>query len=183
MVARIKPIGDGIAEIQLSRGLAALINDGDVEIVSRLSWYPSTNKQSTTTYVRGRLDKRSHPSAIHLHRLLLCFPLFHVDHINGNGLDNRRCNLRAASPQQNACNIPLRQNKTSIYRGVYLAGARWAACIRVNRKLINLGQYESEEEAAIAYDTASLKLHGKFGNPNFAAIYDAIDSKLSGVAS
>lgn len=161
-------------EVPLSRGQVALVDECDYERVSICKWFASTSSASKTFYARGRPLGGRNVSAIHMHRLILCFPLFDVDHINGNGLDNRRANLRASKPNQNACNIPPRESKTSIYRGVYWNGYSWSASIRHERKLINLGTYDCEEEAGFAYDLASVRLHGKFGVRNFQKAFERV---------
>jgi hypothetical protein len=160
-----RPIGDGICEVPLSQGKVALIDECDAPKIALCNWHASTTPNSTTFYAKGRLV---HPRiASHMHRAILCFPVMDVDHINGNGLDNRRCNLRLCEPQQNMCNIRPRANKTSRFRGVWrYSSTRWQAAIRVNRTLINLGMFTSEERAAAAYDIASELLHGRFGVRN-----------------
>ena len=101
----------------------------------------------------------------------------HVDHINGNGLDNRRENLRIATNSQNHGNRPKqRGNYWSVYKGVYRDSKRlhlgWYACIGsgktpngVNREY--LGRYESEVDAAKAYDKRAKELFGEFAYLNF----------------
>jgi hypothetical protein len=106
-----------------------------------------------------------------MHREVLGVPphLF-VDHINHNGLDNRKANLRPATKSQNCQNKRLgRKNTSSKYRGVHWHRrfGKWQASIRVNRKSIHLGYFTDELEAAKAYDRASSKYHGDFGKPNF----------------
>lgn len=90
-----------------------------------------------------------------------------VDHANGNGLDNRRCNIRLCTPQQNACNGKL------FPAGVKIRGARYverlgkyAVAIGINRKHIYLGLYSDPMEAALAYNDAAKKYHGEFATLN-----------------
>lgn len=167
----ITELGNGTAEVNLSGGLFALIDCCDIDKVKHLCWFASTTDKSRTFYARGRLrGESSKIAARHMHRVILCFPLFNVDHINGNGLDNRRCNLRFATHQQNCCNLRPKLNKTSTYRGVYWNGISWSASIRMNMKLIYLGRYQEERLAAAAYDIASLQLHGAFGVRNLSSL-------------
>ena len=103
------------------------------------------------------------------HRLALAFakgqwPTAEVDHINGIRTDNRLGNLREATRQQNACNLPLRANKTSRYRGVHYSASRqkWCAQISERGKNKNLGRFDTEDEAHIAYERAAREAYGPY---------------------
>lgn len=87
-----------------------------------------------------------------------------VDHINGDGLDNRRENLRLATPSQNMQNVGKRSHNTSGYKGVSSCGSRWRATIRVNGKQKHLGVFATPELAHAAYCESADKLHGDFAN-------------------
>lgn len=89
-----------------------------------------------------------------------------VDHINGNGLDNRRQNLRLATNAQNLMNRKANSNNTSGYKGVTLVKGRkkWVAKIKRNYKLYNLGYFNTPEEAHEAYCKAADELHKDFAN-------------------
>lgn len=93
---------------------------------------------------------------------------FVIDHVNRIGLDNRRANLRLATPAQNAANSRKRANQTG-YKGVCLdkQKKRYRASITANRKKYHLGYFNSPIDAAIAYDVAAKKLHKQFASPNF----------------
>lgn len=92
-----------------------------------------------------------------------------VDHINGNKLDNRKSNLRLCSRSQNMANAPGR-GVTSRYKGVGWDRSRgkWHAKIMVDYKTINLGRFDSEIEAARAYDAAALRYFGSYATLNEA---------------
>lgn len=89
-----------------------------------------------------------------------------VDHINGNGLDNRRGNLRLATGSQNQANRPTTKNNTSGYKGVswHKKSKKWSARIRVHGKRISLGHYHTPEEAHKVYCAAADKYFGEFAN-------------------
>jgi hypothetical protein len=93
-----------------------------------------------------------------------------TDHINGDGLDNRRTNLRQATPTQNNANCGIRGHNTSGYKGVSLRpdrGNRWRATIRIHGLQYFLGLFDDVEDAARAYDAAALELFGDFARLNF----------------
>jgi hypothetical protein len=91
-----------------------------------------------------------------------------IDHINGNGLDNRRANLRLATVAQNAWNSKKR-NPRSGYKGVWFAADKdlWRASIVCHGRRIHLGYFKDKMAAARAYDTAARKYYGEFAKPNF----------------
>jgi hypothetical protein len=93
------------------------------------------------------------------------FPDCMVDHKNRNTLDCRRSNLRLATNEQNHANIKLPENNTSGVKGVYIKlDGKYQARIRVNKKLITLGTFDTIEEAAAARREAAQKYFGEFAN-------------------
>jgi hypothetical protein len=91
-----------------------------------------------------------------------------VDHINGDGLDNRLENLRVCRHADNLRNGRMRPNNTSGFRGVTVGKCgRWRAQIAINGKQIVLGEYFDKIEAAMAYDWAALRASGTFARTNF----------------
>lgn len=95
-----------------------------------------------------------------------------IDHINGDGLDNRKQNLRICTKSENACNRGIDRDNTSGYKGVcYISNKtkrvkRWIAQIAINKKHICIGYFHTKEEAAIAYNEAATKYHGEFAKLN-----------------
>ena len=137
----------------------ALIDIEDIDKVSKYKWCLDGKGYIYNTKV-GRL-----------HRLLMNPKDDEViDHKNHNKFDNRRCNLRVCTKQQNSMNqSKQRRNTTSIYKGVCFnkQNRKWVVQIRINRKQKHIGYYESEEEAAIAYDKYAILHFGEFAKTNF----------------
>jgi len=111
-------------------------------------------------YAASRIKK----NILLLHRILMGAKKDeHVDHMNGNSLDNRYCNLRLCTPGENNCNRPGRKG-TSKFKGVswHKQGHKWQASIAKDRRSYGLGLFNSEQDAAMAYNVAALQLHGQF---------------------
>ncbi len=95
-----------------------------------------------------------------------------VDHINHNGLDNRKSNLRLCTGSQNIINCFLIKSNTSGYKGVSWdkKNKKWLVVIRVNGRKTHIGRYACIKEAAFAYDVEAIKYHGEFANLNFSQV-------------
>lgn len=148
-------------EIPLTRGLVAIVDDDDTEWLNKWKWHASVNPEGSYAL------RNQHPggvrSLIFMHREICPPPAgFQVDHINGNRLDNRRCNLRVATISQNNANRPVYKNNQLGVKGVALSGGKYRARIRVNRKCICLGRHETIEQAAEAYRLAAERYFGEF---------------------
>ena len=103
-----------------------------------------------------------------MHRLIMDAPAdLQVDHINGNPLDNRRCNMRLCTNQENHYNRQPIEGSTSRFKGVSRTGKRWLARIHFGGREIYLGCFGTEEEAAKAFDTAASYYQGEFAYLNF----------------
>lgn len=91
-----------------------------------------------------------------------------IDHINHNGLDNRKCNLRIVTNRQNHMNSRSFKG-TSKYKGIYWhkATTKWCSRIMFMREIIYLGEFNNEEEAAKMYDKKAIELFGNFAKLNF----------------
>ena len=157
-------------EITLSQGMVALVDDEDYETVNRWKW--SAKKGRYTYYAMCKKNGRSDGRTIHLHRIILnATEMQEIDHVNGDGLDNRRCNLRFCTNSQNQANKRAQKNCSSKYKGVSWKKSkkRWLARITVQGKTIYLGSYLSEKNAAFAYNMAAMEHYGDFARLNEVA--------------
>lgn len=154
-------------ELPLTQGKVALVDDEDYERLKHFKW--SVLRKPDRYYARRNI-KRPQRGGIYLHREIMNAPPgMQVDHINGDGLDCRRANMRLATNAENGQNRIKRVHNTSGFKGVRLDKRRkkWSARIWVNNKEIHLGMFEIIEEAARAYDEAARKYHGEFARTNF----------------
>jgi hypothetical protein len=146
-------------EIQLSQGKVALVDDEDYEWLSQWKW--SASRYEHIFYAQ-------HRSKGLMHRLITGAKKNEfVDHINRDGLDNRRQNIRICTLAENNRNRINKQPSKSGYRGVKQRGHRYEASIKFNNKAIYLGAFKNPEDAAKAYDEAAIFYHGKFAILNY----------------
>lgn len=149
--------------IKLTKGQFVIVDDEDFEHLNQWKWFAFKDHNSFYAH------RRDGNSIVRMHRFLLSPKKDEVvDHINRNGLDNRRENLRLCSHSENVRNSAKHIKSTSKFKGVYLPSGRdkWRAVIRINGKKKSLGTFASELEAAIAYNNAALKYFGKFAYLN-----------------
>ena len=140
-----------------------LIDDEDFERVSKHRWWlMPQGRVKSSSVINGKQP--------YLARFVLRTPqVLDTDHINLDPLDNRKENLRIATRSQNIANSRKHRDGTSQYKGVswHKKDRKWQARIMHEGVNINLGQFESEEEAARTYDIAALKYFRKFSKLNF----------------
>lgn len=155
--------------IPLTQGQFALIDAADAALVSRWKWRAA--RSGATFYARsGSFDRQ-----IWMHRVLLNAPDgVEVDHINGDGLDNRRVNLRLCVHAENGASQRRPKNNTSGFKGVYVLEGLWAASVGGRY----LGRYDTPEEAARAYDTEARRRYGEFARPNFPDESTTVEPRL-----
>jgi hypothetical protein len=145
--------------IPLSRGLFAIVDADDYERLSRYKWHACGKGDNCYA------QRRENGKTIKMHHEIIDVPAgFVCDHKNHNRLDNRKCNLRSCTYSQNAQNRRPCANGTSRYKGVSWSRdvRKWRAMIQLNGRLIHIGYYEYEQDAAIAYDDLAIELFGEF---------------------
>lgn len=152
-------------QIPLTQGLVALVDEEDYDrVMAAGKWYA---RRGGSTFYAQRRAPQGGDRKIRLHSFLTGWPL--VDHINLDGLDNRRANLRQASHAENMWNRRRLSNNTSGFKGVrwHKVHGKWEARIRTDGRRRHLGSWSTAEEAAHAYDAAARELHGEFARLNF----------------
>ena len=167
-----------VAHLHTTSGHTITIDAADLHLVGEWRWQVSAANPdaphllyaSRTYAVRDEHGKR-HPAMLYMHRCILGAGRGQVvDHINGNGLDNRRVNLRLCTMSENQGNRPMNRNNPSGYKGVKATRhGTHMACITRAGKRIYLGSYADVEDAARAYDAAARAQFGAFACVNFPA--------------
>ena len=156
--------------IPLTKGKFALVDAEDYDRLNKFKWYAI---KGLATYYAARAGRKSEGlsrSQIYMHRVVINIPPnMAVDHIDHNGLNNTKANLRICTQSQNTCNRRVSAGKTSKYKGVSRKkhDKKWAAKIAANGTMYHLGYFKSEIDAARAYDQAAKKYHKDFACLNF----------------
>jgi hypothetical protein len=156
-------------EIELTRGLFAIVDDIDYPLVAPFNWY--AHSAHHTWYAVSRTSRKEDHKVFRMHRFLLGItdPLIKVDHRDHDGLNNRRENLRSCTNAENIRNSRLFIRSTSGFKGVsWNAQCRkWSAFIYPEGNSIYLGNFDNPEDAARAYDDAAIRHYGEFARLNF----------------
>lgn len=155
--------------IPLTQGKCAIVDDEDAAVVSKYKWHCNDSGYAVTQIRIGDGSAKK----VRMHRLLLNPPAdMDIDHINGNRMDNRRCNLRICTRSENLRNA--KKHKThaeasSKFKGVcwHKQRRRWYARYRKDGKQFHIGLFDNEEDAARAYDAAAKTAFGAFARLNF----------------
>jgi len=182
-----EPPHDGFCYIPLTKGRQAIVDPEDYEWLRRRKWCTLLSPDGRA-YAASHIDGHK----TYMHRLIMNPPQGRfVDHVNGNGLDNRRCNLRLCTPAENMRNR--RKNPgSSRFKGVSLHECgKWNASLGIDNQNLHIGLYDDEVEAARARDRWAFALHGPFAwlnfpeefadkdpaSPEFQAIRDKVQEK------
>lgn len=149
-------------EIPLTRGYVALVDDEDYDWLNQWKWFARVRRQ--TAYAARTVHRRT----VQMHTLISGFAI--TDHIDGDGWNNQRHNLRDGTIG-NKWNQRKYRGGANPYKGAYLrrSSGRWQAQIAVSGRRINLGTFDTQEEAALAYDAAARTHFGEFAALNFPA--------------
>jgi len=154
------PQGDGVRMIALGDGCYAYVDAADYEWLNQWQWHLEN----------GYAARREKDKAIFMHRQIM--QPSHgmlVDHIDGNKANNCRANLRVCTRSENNCNTRKRSGSHSVFKGVFYSRRRrkWFAICKYKGKPHQVGYFDSEVEAARAYDRKAVELFGEFARLNF----------------
>ena len=156
-------------EIKLTQGKLALVDDEYFEYLNQFKWFAHKKKNGFYAERNIPIDNCKQKTQM-MHRIILgdIPKILDVDHIDGNGLNNQKYNLRSCTHQQNMMNRKSNKNTSSKYRGVTWdkKTRKWYVSIFTNYKRIYIGYFINEIEAALAYNKAALVAYGSFARLN-----------------
>ena len=155
-------------KIKLTKNKIALVDNEDYESLNKYKWYASEVK-GVFYAKRNVLRSNKGQETILMHRVVLPSPIeLDVDHIDNNGLNNQKSNLRVCTRSQNIMNSSLSNKNKSGYKGVswHKGNNRYMSYIKLEYKQIHLGSFSDPIDAALAYDVAAIKYHGEFAKTN-----------------
>lgn len=159
-------LGDGnpsVRQVPLSRGMFAIVDAADFPKLFGHKWYAV--RRHRNFYAETKINGK--PVLMHIF-LIGKRRGFVTDHINGDGLDNRRCNLRFATHLQNMANRKRAIHSKSGFKGVHQDQyGGFVAAARKNGEYHYAGYFHSAKEAALAYDAKAKEIHGEFARLNF----------------
>lgn len=153
-------------EIPLIKGMGvALVDDDDYHDLMSVNWRLLANR--TKRYAACTSDRHTNHTLMH-RRIMKCPKGMQVDHIDGDGLNNTKANLRICTHQQNSSNKQ-KHRGASKYLGVWWDSRYkvWVIGVRKNGKLTSAGTYKNEVDAALARDRLAYSLLGEFAKLNF----------------
>lgn len=153
--------------IPLTQGLFAKVDDEDFDYLSQFKWCSQKNNNGKVIYaIRNTPRVNGKQKTIRMHIEIMGFK--GIDHVDHDGLNNQKLNLRAASKSQNSMNTKKIANVSSIYKGVCWSKTKnkWVAQITLNLKVMHIGYFSSELEAAKAYNARATILFHDFANLN-----------------
>lgn len=162
-IVRFAVFADDYVSIPLTNEKWARIDYEDFEQVSAFTW--TATKQCRTWYASAKINGKM----VALHRFVMKAVRGQViDHIDRNGLNNQKTNLRFCTRGENRRNaIGWPETRKSRFKGLSINKGRWQVRIKINKKTICLGTYADEVEAARAYDAGAVQFHGEFARLNF----------------
>lgn len=164
-MSRAVRIEGDVAYVPLTRGYTAIIDASDVHLVDGRLWSALVSKRRKAVYAVRVEQRNGRQKMILMHRLISDAPDgVLADHRDGDGLNNRRANIRHCSQAENNLNTGLRRDNQAGFKGVALdkRNRRWKAEIRFGGHRKFLGYFDTAESAHAAYCEAAVALHGDF---------------------
>lgn len=152
--------------IDLTQGYFALVDDEDYSDLADYKWHYKSPGYANRTAYKGRIKGKDQYESVLMHReIMKAGDNKHVDHINRNGLDNRKKNLRVCTHQQNMFNRGKFQSRH--FKGVEVRLNGFGAYIKLNQKQYRIGTFPTAHSAALARDMWALEMHGNYADTNF----------------
>lgn len=155
-------------QIQLTRGYFSIVDAADYDWLTQWKWHANDSK-GRLVYAERNGGVTDRERKIIMHRVITNAPKgMEVDHRDGDGLNNRRSNLRLCTHSENMKNKSKVCNTSSQYKGVYWSrhANKWKATITLNKTAIHLGYYDKEHDACLAYNLAAVQYFGPFAKIN-----------------
>lgn len=152
--------------IQLTQGKVAIVDDEDFRELNKHKWCAIKSRR---VFYAARRANPTGGGMIYMHRVIHKTPNEHyTDHINGNGLDNQKKNLRTCTTSQNGMNRGIQKNNVTGYKGVCWKkrDKKYEAKVMFKRRYVYLGYFNSKHDAALAYNKKAVELHGEFAKLN-----------------
>lgn len=152
--------------IPLTQNQFAMVDDSEVEAINAYKWFCARIKGR---YVAVRKSHGPTRRNIYMHRVIMNAPRkMEVDHIDGNGLNNQKSNLRLCVTLQNVKNRKIPITNKSGFKGVHwdVESKKWKAQISCNGKQKSIGRFHDKIDAAEAYDACAISMHGEFAKTN-----------------
>jgi len=158
-----------VKTIPLTLGKVALVDDEDYDELNKFKWYAHKDHNWERWYVVRHEYVNRKQKTILMHQQITGFKHKMIDHVDRDGLNNKKSNLRPCTQSQNAKNRSMLKNNTSGLRGVHYDKKRkkWIAQIEKDEKGIYLGGFIDKEDAGRAVDKKSKELYGEFVILNF----------------
>lgn len=147
------------------------VDDEDFDLVDKYTWHLQVVKKSNLKYAGTNVynSETKKCTQIKMHRLIMKFPEFIIDHFDRNGLNNQKANFRLCSHTENVRNsVVIQINNTTGFRGVFFEPKKklYRAMIGVDGKIVGGGRFKSPLKAAMRYNELALKYHGEFATLN-----------------
>jgi hypothetical protein len=153
-------------QIALTQGQFAKVDDADYDFLNKYKWTLSRSYHGGTSYAKKNITLvNGKQKCVQMHRMILATKSgLEIDHIDGDGLNNQRSNLRICTHADNMKNRGINKDNTSGFKGVYWnkEKKKWRAYISCDKKWIYLGSFSKKEDAYKSYCDACIKYHGEF---------------------